>query len=106
MRAAVREIERRLTRRVLRALRAGGYEVAAADGDGDIAWGVDERGMMALCMDLDDAWIVVRRPGEAEHCGWVKLVYGNDTGWDLISDYTVNLDPEIEPIIEEAVLHL
>lgn len=28
---------------------------------------------------------------------WVKLVYGND-GWDVICDYTINLETIIDPI--------
>jgi hypothetical protein len=27
--------------------------------------------------------------------GWVRFVYGND-GWDVVSDYTTNLEPHMK----------
>ncbi len=34
--------------------------------------------------------------------GWVRFIYGND-GWDVISDYTTNLEPVmklVQPLID------
>ena len=36
-----------------------------------------------------------------EKNGWVRFVYGND-GWDVICDYTMNLDDLLEPVCEYA----
>jgi len=33
--------------------------------------------------------------------GWILFVYGND-GWDVISDYTTNLDAVLQPVNEYA----
>ena len=39
-------------------------------------------------------------PLVSERC-WVWFVYGND-GWDVVCDYTINLESIIDPIIEYA----
>lgn len=38
--------------------------------------------------DYLDAW---------NYKGWVRFVYGND-GWDVISDYTTNLEAALKPV--------
>lgn len=39
--------------------------------------------------------------GEGSHTGWVRLVYGND-GWDVICDYTTNLEDYLKEVNEYA----
>jgi hypothetical protein len=36
--------------------------------------------------------------------GWVLFIYGND-GWDVISDYTCNLEPIMGPANELSEQH-
>jgi hypothetical protein len=46
----------------------------------------------ALHRDLvncDDDWLIAYKDGAK--FGWARFVYGND-GWDVISDYSVNLE--------------
>lgn len=43
--------------------------------------------------DLDMATVYVSRGT----FGWIRLVFGND-GWDLISDYSTNLETFLEPV--------
>lgn len=46
----------------------------------------------------DDAHIYLRSaPSDAKPFGWVYLVFGND-GWDVISDYTTNLQHIINQV--------
>jgi len=33
--------------------------------------------------------------------GWVRFVYGND-GWDVINDYTTNLEDDLKPVNDYA----
>lgn len=55
--------------------------------------------------EVDDEFLAVwfeapsaedRRPN-----AWVRFVYGND-GWDVICDYTTNLETVLQPIIDYA----
>jgi len=41
-------------------------------------------------MQCDDEHLFVYKDGK--QIGWVWLIYGNE-GWDVISDYTTNLEP-------------
>ena len=50
--------------------------------------------------NLDDATLIVIREDNIQ-MGWIKLVFGND-GYDLISDYTTNLEDFLKPINEYA----
>jgi len=49
--------------------------------------------------DLDDALLYACKG--TERIGWIRLTFGND-GYDLISDYTVNLGYVIKPALELA----
>jgi hypothetical protein len=49
--------------------------------------------------DLDEAQILVLKNGTA--LGWIRLVFGNN-GYDLISDYSINLETFLKPINEFA----
>lgn len=51
--------------------------------------------------DLDDALLEVRDDGTGCFRGWIRLVFGNN-GWDLISDYSVNLEEFLKPVNEVA----
>lgn len=50
--------------------------------------------------DLDDATLLVFDEGSKE-IGWISLVFGND-GYDLISDYSTNLESFLAPVNEMA----
>ncbi len=45
--------------------------------------------LLAYTRATDEDLLIVYRSGE--RVGWVRFIYGN-TGWDVISDYTTNLD--------------
>lgn len=59
----------------------------------------DREALHKVLGETDDERIMVYRAVDGPLCAWVLLVYGND-GWDVISDYTTNIDPIIEPIID------
>lgn len=55
----------------------------------------DDTFKLAL-FDLDgDCIVVVDRTPQS--LGWIRLVFGNN-GWDLISDYSTNLETFLEPV--------
>ena len=43
----------------------------------------------------DDEYLYVEHNGE--EFGWIRFVYGND-GWDVVSDYTTNLEGTMEAV--------
>lgn len=49
--------------------------------------------------DLDDATLLVFDGGK--EIGWIRLVFGN-SGYDLISDYSTNLESFLSPVNEMA----
>lgn len=66
----------------------------------------DRAAILAEMMDVDDEFLGVYDQGESASLtkgliGWVRFVYGND-GWDVISDYTTNLESVLAPINEYA----
>ena len=53
--------------------------------------------LKAALFNLDEAHLVLRKNGQ--RCGWIYLVFGN-SGWDLISDYTTNLERFLKPVLD------
>jgi hypothetical protein len=49
----------------------------------------------------EDRLYVYKKPDDKKAFGWVLFIYGND-GYDVISDYTVNLGKEGLNIMVEA----
>lgn len=91
---ARQRIEIHIAHALLTAAIAQGFTVRVSQGDADMEpmrSTVDEA--MADLFACDDDRMYVFRDGK--RVGWVYLVYGND-GWDVISDYTTNLESLME----------
>lgn len=88
-------IEMAIVRHLLTELVAGGFIFTVDDGEDEpVKCSVEiEEGMEAI-FAVEDAAIYARKAGESEDFGYVRLVMGND-GWDVISDYTLNLEVHI-----------
>ena len=71
------KIESRIASRAVSALLAAGYWLAVCQGDEDR--------------------IIVYSPSKGR-VGWVYLVYGNDNGETVITDYTTNLEPHLQNV--------
>lgn len=59
----------------------------------------DREAIVKAIMETDEDYLHVWFNGR--RFGWVRLVYGND-GWDVICDYTVNLEPVMAQTIALA----
>jgi hypothetical protein len=84
------------------ALVAAGYLVSVDCGDGiELADSSDPSAIVAAMFATDEDYLTVRRPeSDPPHygpLGWIRFVYGND-GFDVISDYTTNLESILSPI--------
>lgn len=100
-------IERRIATAAAKGLIAEGYKIAVHDGE-EIALPKtdDVRSIIGAMFSTDeDRFIVYRMPGiadaEWERVGWVHFIYGND-GWDVIADYTTNLEDALQTATELA----
>jgi len=49
--------------------------------------------LAAMFTTVEDTLIINNRDGS--YLGWISLIYGN-SGWDVIHDYTSNLEPFIK----------
>lgn len=87
-------IELLVVRALITSLLAAGYDVSADDGESDEVDGIPDKLITAI-FAVDEAWIRTRKSGEKT--SFVYLVFGND-GWDVISDYGVNLEPIMAPL--------
>ncbi len=98
------EVERKIVGALVDRLLKEGFRLAVSlergyDADECLLGSRDREKIMEAAFDGDDCHIFVQ-PAEGDlledgHIvseGWVYLVFGND-GWDVISDYTTNLDP-------------
>ena len=92
------KIERAIVSRAVTALLAAGYTLAVCQGDEDEQPASrDKREIMKLLGECDDDRIIVYSPAKGR-IGWLYLVYGNDNGETVITDYTTNLEPQLATV--------
>lgn len=94
-------IEKRIIRKLIADLLQAGYRLSVFDGEEETPkhseWGTtDARILLKAVYETDEDYIYVYHQPSAngllpQSAGWVRLVYGN-SGWDVICDYTVNLE--------------
>jgi hypothetical protein len=91
-------IELQVVDALIRAAQEAEYRLEIADLEEDYPDMVTPNDFKLAVFNLDDAMInVYNSPGAEEPFGWVRLVFGND-GWDLVSDYSVNLEAFLAPV--------
>lgn len=89
-------VEAKITKRLVADMLQAGAQLAWDYGEDEApAYTQDRAELEREAMACDEAWLRVKLPDGRK--GYVFLVYGN-SGWDLISDYTVNLEPELEGV--------
>lgn len=87
----IESVETQIARHTVRALLGAGYAITVDCGDGiEIAESRDETAILRALSATDQDYLLVG--GRS----WVRLIWGN--GADLISDYTTDLDPVLEPV--------
>ncbi len=100
-------VEAELVTRAVDAFLAAGYLLQAdVNEDPRPEKPTGDRGaILAEMMEVDDEFLGVwfGRPagGDLRPDAWVRFVYGND-GWDVISDYTTNLESILAPVNQYA----
>ncbi len=93
-----RRIEREICEAVVTDALAAGYGLSLqADGEEFEAPTFDGKAIMSTLMDVDDAYLILHQKPlptttlGTDSEGWVRFVFGN-SGYDVISDYTTNLE--------------
>lgn len=93
-------VEQDIVRRAVDALLIDGYllQTDIQDGPRPAEPTADRAAILAELAQVDDEFLGVFQWTVDEHgdchcdqAGWIRFVYGND-GWDVISDYTTNLE--------------
>lgn len=92
----VEELERKIIRKLAEDLIAAGFLISVNDddtGQGDTVLrdSSDVEAILGVMFTTDGDLLIVRTIANHFHKGWVRLIHGN--GCDVISDYTVNLEP-------------
>jgi hypothetical protein len=103
-----RRIERIIAKRTIAAVLYAGFDITVFNGETDevknsrdpdtilkAMFTTDEDYLMLNCKGANSFKGSGHRPSVSE--GWIKFVYGNE-GWDVINDYTTNLEKIMDPI--------
>jgi hypothetical protein len=88
------KVEREISTALIRELLRQGFHVSVDNGEEETKPMAKESAILAAMFQCDEDRLYAWR--DADRFGWVYLVYGND-GWDVISDYTVNLECAMGP---------
>lgn len=90
-------VEAKITRKVVRALATAGNPVTSVWDGAETTHTRTERDIMEQVFNLDHCWL------QTENDDWVLLVRGNE--WDMISDYTVACEPDLQSVFEYIEKH-
>ena len=85
-----RPVEAKITRKVIRALKAAGKPVSHVFDGGEMVAVRTEQDVLTQVFNLDDSYLYT------EDGSWVRLIGGNE--WDMICDYTLDLEEILEPV--------
>ena len=84
------ETERSIARRFIQDAIRSGCSIDVQDGEEvTLRASTDVEAILKAMFTTDEDRLYLCRDGK--YIGWVYFVYGND-GWDVINDYTVNLE--------------
>jgi len=82
--------QKRIARAAISGLLAAGYSLTVHDGEEDtLVDSTERRTILDALFTTDEDYLIASKNGKRE--GWVRFVYGSD-GWDVINDYTTNLE--------------
>lgn len=90
----VHPAEATITRRLVRALRKANTPIVLVDDGEELTSASTERSILELVFNLDQCHLLT------EDGSWVWLVLGNPDPGDFIVDYTLDLDPVLEPLLK------
>jgi hypothetical protein len=92
-------VEKEIYTKVIDVLLDKGFYLSVDNGDNsgndyEIYHSRDRKDILKAMYLCDEDRLYVHKPFKNQPFAWVYFVYGND-GWDVINDYTVNLEKYI-----------
>ena len=97
-RSLIHRAEKEIAVEAIKALLKHGCRLTVFNGEDDeITMSTDPDAILGAMMTTDEDYLIVHHPVGDERIGWVRFVYGND-GWDVINDYTTNLETVLTPV--------
>ncbi len=94
-------VERRVVEAAAQGLVDAGFSIAVYDGEELVTDVTDDVSSVMEALFATDEEFLYAYNGDGKHVGWVHLVYGN-SGWDVISDNTDNLEDALIAATELA----
>lgn len=85
--------EREIVKQVIKDALKFGWELEVDSGEEIEYRGKDADKAFEALDQFDDAYLFLYSQGERPK-GWVRFVFGN-YGWDVVNDYTVNLEDTV-----------
>jgi hypothetical protein len=94
------DVEAKIARKTIDVLLEAGYSLSVDNGDGDEVAPESQTALEVskLMGETDEDYLIASKDGKKS---WVFFVYGN-SGWDVISDYTTDLEAVLEPVSQYA----
>ncbi len=83
------EVECKIAKAFVKAAIKDEYAITVDYGDGPSNYLGSTKAVLAAMFQGDEDHLTLHTQGAT--AGWVQFIYGND-GWDVISDYSVNLE--------------
>lgn len=88
------KLEQRIVKMTVDALLAKGYTLSVFDGEEEHTATKERKAIIDALMETDEDYLNVSSSDNTVNLGWIRFIYGND-GYDVISDYTTNLDEDL-----------
>lgn len=89
------ELERKIARAFVKQALAAGFRIEIDNGEERTGPLDTVSSVLGKMFQTDEDWVYLKHKTIdwmlTDGAGWVRFVYGND-GWDVISDYTTNLE--------------
>lgn len=92
-------VEHDIAAKLVTAAFAAGYELRVDNGDEPSRQLIGVVDALSVMFETDDEYLYFIKDGN--EVAWVRLVYGN-SGYDVVSDYTTNLEELMTPIMAFA----
>jgi hypothetical protein len=87
------EVERKIAAALIDSALKAGYTITVNDGEEDVLKrSASADAILKAMFTTDEDRLYLHAQNAKATFGWVLFIYGND-GWDVISDYTTNLEP-------------
>ncbi len=89
------ELERKIAKAAIKGILASGYTITVNNVEEDtLLHSTKPAEILKAMFTTDEEWLIVGMKDKAP-IGWVRFIYGND-GWDVINDYTTNLEETLK----------